>query len=255
MSSADLTKREFTLQSRPMTEGRTFNADEAVEPFVRLLGTPLPEPVLDLACGPGIVTAAVARTGTRVVALDLTDEMLAAARRRCEAAALANVEFRAGHAEKLPFEPGSFDGAVTRLSIHHFEHPDEALSELHRVLSPEGVLVIGDIVASADAPAARLHNSLEKLRDPSHVRLLDEAELTRAVEHAGFRVDTIEAWENRKTFTEWAAVVSEARSVEPVREVMHALARAGVDAGIELASVGDEVHFTHPWRFVRAVAV
>jgi len=255
MSAADLTKREFALQSRPMTEGRTFNADEAVEPFVRLLGTPLPDPVLDLACGPGIVTAAVAGAGTRVVALDLTEEMLAAARHRCEAAALANVEFRAGHAEALPFESASFSGAVTRLSIHHFENPASALSELRRVLAPGGVLVLGDIVASSDARAARLHNALEKLRDPSHVRLLDEAELTGAVERAGFRVDAVEAWENRKTFTEWAAVVSEARSVEPVREVMHALARAGGDAGIELESVGDEPHFTHHWRFLRAVAV
>ena len=74
--------------------------------------------------------------------------------------------------------------------------------------------------------------ALEKLRDPSHFRLLGETELTEAVESAGFRVDSTEAWQNRKTFTEWAAVVSAARSVEPLREVIRALALEGIHAGI-----------------------
>jgi len=254
MTATDLTKREFALQAGPMTKGRSFNADEAVAPFVRLLGAPPPKRVLDVACGPGIVTAAVASAGPNVVAFDLTDEMLAAARRRCEAATLANVEFRSGNAESLPFESASFGGAVTRLSIHHFEDPAAALSEIRRVLVPGGALVVGDIIASPDVPAARLHNAIEKLRDPSHVRLLAEVELTTAIQDAGFRIEAVEPWENRKTFTEWAAVVSEARSVEPLREVMHALVLAGIDAGIGLSAADNEIHFTHHWRFVRAVA-
>ena len=237
-----------------MTAGRSFNANQAIVPFVKLLGVPPPDRVLDLACGPGIITAAIASVCPKVVAFDLTKEMLAAARHKCESEALENVEFQSGNAERLPFESASFGGAVTRLSIHHFENPAAALSELRRVLTPGGILVLGDIVASADPEAARLHNALEELRDPSHVRLLAETELITAIERAGFRVDSIEAWENRKTFTEWAAVVSEARSVEPLREIMRALAREGVDAGIDLSSSEEEVSFTHHWRFVRASA-
>ena len=254
MSDAEATRREFTLQARRMTAGRTFNAAEAVEPFVRLLGAPLPERVLDLACGPGIVTAALAAAGTAVVAFDLTDEMLAMARRRCADAGLGRVAFERGEAESLPFASGSFDGAVTRLSLHHFADPRAALAELRRTLRPGGRLVVGDIVASADPATAGLHDALETLRDPTHRRLLPETELVASLESAGFRIETLERWENRKTFSEWAAVVADARSVQPLRDVMRALAHAGVDVGTDLAAVGDEVEFTHHWRFVGAIA-
>jgi ubiquinone/menaquinone biosynthesis C-methylase UbiE len=250
----DRTRAEFTLQAGPMTRGATFNAAAAIEPFVRLLGTPLPDRVLDLACGPGIVSAALARAGVRVVGLDATPGMLEAARARCAAEGL-EAEFREGRAEALPFPDGGFPAATTRLSLHHFETPESVLAELRRVLEHGAVLVVGDIVASDEPAEARLHDALEVLRDPSHVRLLPVAELTGALEAAGFRVEAIEAWDNPKTFSEWAAVVAEARSLGPVREVMLALAGAGVRAGVDLRVEGDEVCFVHHWRFLRAVAV
>jgi len=237
-----------------MTRGATFNAAAAIEPFVRLLGAPLPDRVLDLACGPGIVSAAVARAGTRVVGLDATREMVEAAAARCREEGL-EAEFREGRAEALPFPAESFSGATTRLSMHHLPEPALALAELRRVLAPGGALVVGDIVAADDPAEARLHDALETLRDPSHVRLLPEAELAQSLRTAGFRVEATEAWDNPKTFSEWAAIVAEARSLGPVREVMHALASAGVRAGIDLRAEGDEIHFVHHWRFLRAVAV
>ena len=72
---------------------------------------------------------------------------------------------------------------------------------------------------------------------------------------AGFRVDACEAWENRKSFDEWAAIVADARSMAPVGVVMRALAEAGRDMGIGLRVEDDALAFTHHWRFVRAVAV
>jgi len=115
--------------------------------------------------------------------------------------------------------------------------------------------VVGDILASSQPEEARLHNALEQLRDPSHCRLLDEAELRSVIEAAGFRIEAEEAWDNPKTFDEWAAIVADARSVEPVREVMRALARAGLHAGCDLAVNDGEVSFVHHWRFIRATAV
>lgn len=240
-----------------MTRGATFNAAEAVEPFVRLLGKPLPGRVIDLACGPGIVSAAVAQAGSSVVGLDATAEMLEKARQRClqlDLPAGFSVEFHQGVAEDLPFEAESFGGAVTRLSIHHFEDPALVLRELRGTLEPGAPLVLGDIIASSDAIEAQLHNGLESLRDPSHVRLLPQAELLAVVEGAGFEIRTVESWTNRKTFDEWAAIVEEARTLEPVRDVMHALAASGVDAGIQLALREGQIEFSHHWRFVQATA-
>jgi ubiquinone/menaquinone biosynthesis C-methylase UbiE len=214
MPDPNPTALEFALQSQPMAKGRSFNAREAVEPFLRLLGSPPATPILDLACGPGIVTAALAAAGAHVVAYDLTQEMLDSARSRIEGPDLPRVEFRKGLAENLPFEPATFGAAVTRLSIHHFEDPHVVAAELRRVVRDGAPLVVGDIVCSKDPAEARLHNALETLRDPSHVRLLDEA----------------------------------------LREIMRALAEAGLRAGFDLRCEADEVCFTHDWRFVRAVA-
>lgn len=240
----DLTRQEFALQARAMAQGATFQAAGAIEPFLRLLGSPLPSPLLDLACGPGIVTAALAGAGARVVGFDATSEMLEQAGRLCRERHL-QADFRLGDAGHLPFEDGSFAGAATRLSVHHFPEPGRVLGELRRVLRRGAPLVVGDIVASSDPPEARLHNALETLRDPSHCRLLAESELVAVIEKAGFRIQTTENWANPKTFEEWAAVVADARSIEPLREVMRALAQAGIRAGFDLRVEEEQVVFTH----------
>src|SRR5579864_3008129 len=70
--------------------------------------------LLDVACGPGVVTAAIAAWATSVIAFDATEEMLEKAGARCARAGLANVEFKCGDAESLPFADARFDGVVTR---------------------------------------------------------------------------------------------------------------------------------------------
>jgi ubiquinone/menaquinone biosynthesis C-methylase UbiE len=70
--------------------------------------------LLDVACGPGVVTAALAPGASSVVAFDATEEMLEKAKARCAKAGLSNVAFRSGDAENLPFKDAEFDGVVTR---------------------------------------------------------------------------------------------------------------------------------------------
>ncbi len=256
MATTDLerTQQEFTLQSEAMTQGPTFQADAAIRPFVEGLGDPFPERVLDLACGPGIVSAAIARRGASVIGFDATERMLEKARTLCRAEGLDGVAFRQGDAESLPFPDESFDAAVTRLSIHHFENPLSVLKEARRVLVPGAPLVVGDIISGTDPDQARVHNAIETLRDPSHVRLLGEDELRNLIERAGFQIRSSETWENLKSFAEWAAVVADARPMGPLREVMEALAAGGNDLGIGLRMEPDGLYFTHHWRFIQAVA-
>lgn len=253
-SHLDRTREEFTKQAPTLGTAPAFLADRAIEPFVRLLEQPMPSPLLDLACGPGIVSAALAEAGATVIGLDATPAMIAAAKERCARAGLTKATFREGTAEALPFESASFAAAVTRLSLHHFDAPGVALTELRRVLQPGAPLVVGDIVSSAVASEATLHDALERLRDPSHVHCLSEIELQSAIEAAGFSIDAIESWDNPRTFDEWAAIVEQARPIEPLRPVMAALADSGQHAGIDLRSNGGQVGFIHRWRFVRATA-
>ena len=89
--------------------------------------------VLDVCCGPGIVTEAAAARGARVVGLDFSAEMLAIARAR-----LPGVRFEHGDAEAMPFPDARFDAVVSNFGIHHVPRPVLALREAWRLLRPGG---------------------------------------------------------------------------------------------------------------------
>src|SRR2546429_7795585 len=91
------------------------------ERFVVALGEAISGSVLDVASGPGILSAAVAKSARDVVAFDLTPQMLKKAAQRCAEAGIGNVTFREGNAAELPFADANFDAVVTRLSVHHFD--------------------------------------------------------------------------------------------------------------------------------------
>ncbi len=102
--------------------------------------------ILDIACGTGDFSLAVARRmhpDSRITGLDLSEGMLAVMRRKVEAKGLAErVSCRQGDCEALPFPDGGFDVATIAFGIRNFEHREAALREILRVLRPGGRLVI-----------------------------------------------------------------------------------------------------------------
>lgn len=251
MDNAELVKAEFARQADRFAAASAVTDAALTQRFVAAVGSE-PGLVLDVACGPGIVTAALAPHAREVVALDLTPEMLERARWRCEQAGLANVAFREGSAADLPFEDGSFDAVVTRLSIHHFSAPARAIGEMARVVRGGGLLVLADVVSSEDAQESALHNALEVLRDPSHVRMLPAAELVALVTSAEFTIATRSEWDQTREFGEWAAIAGDPARTGPLRPIMRALATSGSTAGIGLLLAGDRLTFTHHWLMVVA---
>lgn len=98
------------------------------------------ERVLDVACGTGTLACAAARRtggGGRVVGLDISEEMLAVARREHP-----GIDWRLGRAEALPFEPHSFDVVVSQFGFMFFEDQAAALGEMMRVLRPGGRMAV-----------------------------------------------------------------------------------------------------------------
>src|SRR5215813_4373400 len=131
-------KREFARQAETFAAAAAITDEELTRRFSEAIGRNGTGKILDVACGPGIVSAALAKTARAVVAFDVTPEMLAKARDRCAKAGLTNVTFREGSATDLPFDKNSFDGVVTRLAVHHFTEPRRAFAEMSRVLRPGG---------------------------------------------------------------------------------------------------------------------
>lgn len=102
-----------------------------------------------------------------------------------------------------------------------------------------------DVASAEDPYAAAVHNALEILRDPSHVRMLSTTELRAAFEEAGLEVASTAGWINHREFDEWLKIVNAPERVEMLRPIMTALAKAGVDAGIKLRLAGGQILFEH----------
>lgn len=99
---------------------------------------------LDVGAGTGRLAVPLAEAGATVVALDLTPEMLALTRSKAEARGLRNLHLGRANARKLPFREHSFDVAVSGRFLHLFDFDDQLLllREMHRVLKPDGVLLV-----------------------------------------------------------------------------------------------------------------
>ena len=99
--------------------------------------------VLDVGTGPGFFAMNLALAGHDVTAVDVTEHMLAHARRNAISYG-ADVRFVLHRGEELPFEDGSFDLIVSRNVLWNLEYPEKALKEWIRVLSPGGRMVYFD---------------------------------------------------------------------------------------------------------------
>jgi ubiquinone/menaquinone biosynthesis C-methylase UbiE len=240
-----LIRSEFSRQAGAMAQATIFNDASILARICdagRLTGR---SRVLDVACGPGIVAEALARSAGEVVGCDITPAMLEQARERCDRAGLANVRFLPGRAEALPFEHASFDVVVSRSAVHHFPDPAAAFREMARVVKPAGRVITVDVQSSEAADEAALHNALEALRDPSHVRMLPGSELRRSLAAAGLEIEEAVAWTNHREFSEWMKIIAAPERVAPLEVVMTALARRGVSAGMALRLEGGKLRFEH----------
>jgi SAM-dependent methyltransferase len=200
---------------------------------------------LDVACGPGIVTGALAAVGVVMAAVDLTPEMLrqfpgSMALRAC------------ADAGRLPFGAGVFDLVVCRNAVHHFDDPLPIAAEIARVLKPGGRLIVEDMTAAEDLRERDAQEVIERLRDRAHARTLPRSEMLALVAAAGLRCDGEEPRPLTVDFDEWIdrpAPPPAARAL--ARRLMEA--RVGATSGVRAFLAEGRLVFERPGILLRAV--
>ena len=118
----------------------------AVQSAGDIVGHPAAQEILDIACGTGDFSIAIARAmapGSRVTGLDLSEGMLAVMRAKLAAAGLEDrVACVQGDSEALPYADATFDCVTIAFGIRNFEDRKKGLAEFLRVLKPGGKAVI-----------------------------------------------------------------------------------------------------------------
>jgi SAM-dependent methyltransferase len=159
--------------------------------------------VLDLGCGAGHVSFAVAPHVRSVVACDLSPEMLDVVAGAGAKGGFDNLTTKQGVAEHLPFADGEFDCILSRYSAHHWRDFDAGLREAARVLKPGGIVGIVDSVSVGPPLLDTWLQAVELLRDPSHVRSRSRSEWDAAIVRAGLFPGTVHPFRVRLEFAVW----------------------------------------------------
>jgi ubiquinone/menaquinone biosynthesis C-methylase UbiE len=118
--------------------------------------------VLEVGCGVGAQTVTLARRspGATVVAMDVSEDSLAAARESVRSAGVGTVTFQQADVYAMTFAPDTFDHVFVCFVLEHLSRPREALAHLRRVLKPGGTITViegdhGSAYFHPDSPYAR----------------------------------------------------------------------------------------------------
>jgi ubiquinone/menaquinone biosynthesis C-methylase UbiE len=142
---------------------------------VRRLLSPLrgDERALDVGCGAGALAYALASLVGEVIGIDASEELVNVAREH----APPGCTFVVGDAEALPFPYGDFDLVGCLRVLHHVRRPELVVAEIARVTRPGGTILLADQLGDIDPMRSLELDRFERARDPSHTRLLPDADI------------------------------------------------------------------------------
>jgi len=141
---------QFSRQASDFAAAPELHNDAVLALLVEAARPQSTDRMIDVACGPGTVVAALSPHVRHAVGLDATTAMLTEAKALGQAKGLQNAEWLIGNAYDLPYPAATFDIVVCRFAFHHLENPRAAFAEMARVASPGARIVLCDAVASDD---------------------------------------------------------------------------------------------------------
>jgi ubiquinone/menaquinone biosynthesis C-methylase UbiE len=160
---------------------------------------------LDVGCGAGHLGFLLADHFADVTLVDPSPSMLSTALAEAARRGFTTVQGEVARAEQLPFKDDRFDLVASRFSAHHWGNVPAALKQLRRLVKAGGRLLMIDLLGD-ESPLVDTHlQTLEVLRDPSHVRDYSATQWQAMIAAAGFTVLHTERWPLRMDFASWTA--------------------------------------------------
>jgi len=152
--------------------------------------------VLDVACGPGLVSEKIYQRKALSVGIDFSPEMITLARQL-----YPHIKFEEGDAQQLPYKNASFDSVVMNFGMLHLPQPLQAMKEAYRVLKKNGRFAFTVWAGAAKSPASKVVNDAkEKYADmnvpmpaaPPYAYFEDKENCKRFLSDAGFDPQTMQ---------------------------------------------------------------
>lgn len=201
----DVVIEQYDSQASAYLASAVHAGGADLERMAALIGHPPDAVALDMGCGGGHVAFRMAPLVDKVVAYDLSPAMLETVAAEAQRRGLGNVVTKQGAAEALPCPDASFDVVATRYSAHHWHKFTEGVAQMARVLKPGGLALFMDVVTPGVPLLDTWLQSIELLRDPSHVRNASLEEWKSTLAALGFEPGEVATWKLRLEFAPWIA--------------------------------------------------
>ncbi len=240
-SHNDLVIEQYNPRANAYLTSSVHAKGEDLELMASLVGRRPDAIALDVGCGGGHVAFRLAPLLRQVVAYDLSESMLATVAAEAGKRGLDNIEVRQGAAESLSCTPEAFDIVATRYSAHHWHAFQEGLARMNNALKDGGLAIFMDVVAPENPLLDTWLQSLELLRDPSHVRDASVPEWREALSKAGFVVGEVTKFRLRLEFSSW---VERMNTPKPHVDAIRSLQNYAVPAVREYFEIEGDGSFT-----------
>ncbi len=163
-------RQQFGQHAEKYRKSAVHGDQNTLEHIVHMLAPKASENAVDIGCGGGHMSAALALGVRELVAVDVTPQMLVQTGLLAREKGLSNVAGCVADAKNLPFASEAFNIVTCRIVLHHVPDVGRAIGEMGRVLKPGGRLFIQDILGIENPSARSYMDEIEMLRDPSHVK-------------------------------------------------------------------------------------